>query len=318
MLLLALGVSCIGLNPIIGAAQAYPERPIRMVVPFPAAGIADVLARAIGQRLTDALGRPTVIDNRPGAAATLGANITAKAAPDGYTLLMGTSGSHVMTPNIIKTPYDPIRDFLPITMVATSVAVLVVNPSLPAKSVRELIELAKSRPGKLNMASFGTGSASHLYGELFKVRTGIDMTHVPYKGSPAALVDLMSGQVQVMFDNFLSVLPHVKTGKLRALGVTSAKRSVEMPDWPAIAETVTGYDAIGWFGIFAPAGTRRNIVALLNREIVKILNSADFRKLFADQGLDIIGDTPEHFAETVRKDLAKWEVVVKTSGARFE
>jgi len=299
-------------------AQGFPERPLRLVVPFPAAGAADVLARAMGQKLTEAWNQQIVVDNRPGAAAVIGSDLVAKAAPNGYTLLLGATSSHAIGPNINRVPYDPVRDFSPITMVAFSPFALVVNPAVPAKSVQELIDLAKSRPARLNMGSFGTGSASHLFGELFKTRAAIDMVHVPYKGSPPALIDLIGGQIQVMFDNLSSVLPHVRSGKLRALAITSAKRSEVARELPALAETLPGYEAIGWFGVLAPAGTPAPIVGALNSGFVRVLNLPDVRQLLADQGMEAAGNSPEQFAELIRRDLAKWAKVVKDSGARFD
>src|SRR5438552_13835540 len=239
------------------SAQTYPTRPIRLVVPFPAGGTTDILAREVGQRLSMTLGQPVVIDNRPGAAGNIGADLVAKSAPDGYTLLMGTVGTHAINASLYaKMPYDHVKDFAPIILVAGVPNVLVVNPSLPVNSVQELIAYAKANPGKLNFASSGPGTSIHLSGELFKVMAGVQMTHVPYKGSAPALQDLLGGQVQLMFDNLPPSLPHIKAGKLRALAVTSVARSPALPDVPTIAESgLPGFEASSWFGILVPAGT---------------------------------------------------------------
>ena len=316
-LALTLLALCAAVTPGL-QAQGFPDRPIRLVVPFPAAGAADVLARAIGQKLTEAWNQQIVVDNRPGAAAVIGSDLVAKAAPNGYTLLMGATSSHAIGPNINRVPYDPVRDFAPVTMVAFSPFALVVNPTLPVKSAQELIDLARSRPARLNMGSFGSGSASHLFGELFKARAGIDMVHVPYKGSPPALIDLMGGQIQVMFDNLSSVLPHVRAGRLRALAITSSRRSEIVRDLPALAEALPGYEAIGWFGVLAPAGTPAPLVGRLNSGFVRALNLPEVRQLLTDQGMEAVGDSPAQFAETIRRDLAKWAQVVRDSGARFD
>jgi tripartite-type tricarboxylate transporter receptor subunit TctC len=317
----ALALSLLALHAMASRtvhAQGFPDRPIRLVVPFPAAGAADVLARATGQKLAEAWNQQVVVDNRPGAAAVIGSDLVAKAAPNGYTLLMGATSSHAIGPNINRVPYDPVKDFAPVTMVAFSPFALVVVPTLPVKSVQELIDHAKSRPARLNMGSFGSGSASHLFGELFKAGAAIDMVHVPYKGSPPALIDLIGGQIQVMFDNLSSVLPHVRSGKLRALAITSAKRSRAAPELPPLADTLPGYEAIGWFGVFAPAGTPTRIVSSLNSGFVLALSLPDVRQLLADQGLEAVGNSPEQFAQIIRQDLAKWAKVVKDSGARFD
>ena len=255
------------------AQTPYPTKPIRIVVPFPAGGTTDILARAVAQRLTETLGQPVVVDNRPGAGGNIGAELVAKAAPDGYTLLMGTVGTHAINASLYaKMPYDHVRDFAPVILVAGVPNVLVINPALPVNSVQELIAYGKANPGKLNFASSGNGTSIHLSAELFKTMTGVQMAHVPYKGSAPALVDLMGGQVQLMFDNLPSALPQIKAGKLKALAVTSAQRSSALPDVPTVIESgLPGFEASSWFGLLAPAGTPKDIIAKLNGEVAKWL-----------------------------------------------
>ena len=252
-------------------------------MPFPAAGTTDILARAAAQKLTEAFGQSVVVDNRPGAAGNIGADLVAKSAPDGYTLLMGTVGTHAINPSLYsKMPYDHVKDFVPVVLVAGVPNVLVVNPALPVNSVADLIKLAKDKPGQINFASSGSGTSIHLSGELFKTMAGVDITHVPYKGSSPALVDLIGGQVQIMFDNLPSALPQIKAGKLRAIAVTSLKRAPVLPDVPTISESgLPGFEASSWFGVLAPAGTPAPIVGRINAEINKWLQSADARRKIA-------------------------------------
>ena len=301
-------------------AQAYPNHPIRLVVPFPAGGTTDILARDAAPKLTEALGQSVVVDNRPGAGGNIGADLVAKSAPDGYTLLMGTVGTHAINPSLYaKMPYDHVKDFAPVVLVAGVPNVLVVNPSLPVNSVADLIKLAKSKPGAINFASSGNGTSIHLSGELFKTMAGVDMTHVPYKGSAPALTDLMGGQVQVMFDNLPSSLQQIKAGKLRAIAVTSAKRSPALPDVPTIAESgLPGFEASSWFGVLAPAGTPPAIVARLNAEINKWLQSPEGKEQLLGQGAQAAGGTPEQFAAHIRAETDKWAKVVKASGAKVD
>jgi len=300
--------------------NAYPNKSIRLVVPFPAGGTTDVLARAAAQKLTESLGQAVVVDNRPGAGGNIGAELVAKSAPDGYTLLMGTVGTHAINPSLYpKMPYDHVRDFAPIILVAGVPNVLVINPALPVNSVQELIAYAKANPGKVNFASSGNGTSIHLSGELFKSMAGVQMTHIPYKGSAPALMDLIGGQVQVMFDNLPSALPHIKGGKLRAVAVTSTKRAPALPDVPTIAESgVPGFEASSWFGILAPAGTPRDIVTKINAEANKALQSAEMREKLLSQGAEAAGNTPEYFADYIRSETAKWAKVVKESGAKVD
>ena len=308
------------LAPSLVLAQAtYPGKPVRLVVPFPAGGTTDLLARAAAQKLSEAWGQQVIVDNRPGAAGNIGAELVSKAAPDGYTLLMGTVGTHAINPSLYaKMPYDHVKDFVPVILVAGVPNVLVVNPGLPVNSVAELIAYAKANPGKLNFASSGSGTSIHLSGELFKTMTGVQMTHVPYKGSAPALTDLMGGQVQLMFDNLPSSLAFIKAGKLRALGVTSAVRAAALPDTPTVADTVPGFEASSWFGILAPAGTPRDIVTKINAETAKWLASPDAKEKLAGQGANVAGGSPDAFAKHIQTETAKWAKVVKDSGAKVD
>jgi tripartite-type tricarboxylate transporter receptor subunit TctC len=304
----------------VASAQGYPNRTIRLVVPFPAAGTTDILARAAAQKLTEAFGQSVVADNRPGAAGNIGADLVAKSAPDGYTLLMGTVGTHAINPSLYsKMPYDHIKDFVPVVLVAGVPNVLVVNPALPVNSVADLIRLAKDKPGQINFASSGSGTSIHLSGELFKTMAGVDITHVPYKGSSPALVDLIGGQVQIMFDNLPSALPQIKAGRLRAIAVTSLKRAPVLPDVPTISESgLPGFEASSWFGVLAPAGTPAPIVARINAEVNKWLQSADARERLLSQGAEAAGGSPEQFAHHIRAESEKWAKVVKASGAKVD
>ena len=290
------------------------------MVPFAAGGATDVLARLVGERLTATLGQQVVVDNRPGAGGNIGSDVVARAEPDGYTILMGAVGTHAINPSLYpKMPYDPVKDFAPVTLVASVPNVLVVNPEVPANSVQELIDLAKAKPGELNFASSGNGTSIHLSGELFKAMTGTDIVHVPYKGSGPAVTDLLGGQVQMMFDNMPSSLPHVKAGKLRALGVTSAKRSPALPEVPTIAEAgVPGYDATSWFGILAPAGTPEPVVTRLQGAIVQALGEPEMRQRMADLGAEPVGDTPAEFGQFIAAEIAKWAKVVNDAGVKLE
>ncbi len=319
MLRWALGAlfACIAM---VVSAQSYPNRTIRLVVPFPAAGTTDILARAAAQKLTEAFGQSVVVDNRPGAAGNIGSDLVAKSAPDGYTLLMGTVGTHAINPSLYsKMPYDHVKDFVPVVLVAGVPNVLVVNPALPVNSVADLIKLAKDKPGQINFASSGSGTSIHLSGELFKTMAGVDITHIPYKGSSPALTDLIGGQVQIMFDNLPSALPQIKAGKLRAIAVTSSKRAPVLPDVPTISESgVPGFEASSWFGMLAPAGTPAPIVARINAEVNKWLQSAEAREKLLSQGAEAAGGSPEQFANHIRAESEKWAKVVKASGAKVD
>ena len=316
-LMLFLSAACIS---CASWAQGYPDHSIRLVVPFPAAGTTDILARAAAPKLTESLGKSVVVDNRPGAGGNIGADLVAKSAPDGYTLLMGTVGTHAINPSLYaKMPYDHVKDFVPVVLVAGVPNVLVVNPSLAVNSVADLIKLAKSKPGSINFASSGNGTSIHLSGELFKTMAGVDMTHVPYKGSAPALTDLMGGQVQIMFDNLPSSLPHIKAGKLRAIAVTSLTRAPALPDVPTISESgLPGFEASSWFGILAPSGTPPAIVTRLNTEINKWLQTPEAKEQLLAQGAQAAGGTPEQFAAHIRSETDKWAKVVKASGAKVD
>ena len=302
------------------AAQSYPTKSIRVVVPFPAGGTTDVLARAVAQKLTESLGQPAVVDNRPGAGGNIGAELVAKAPPDGYTLLMGTVGTHAINPSLYpKMPYDHVKDFVPVILVAGVPNVLVVNPSLPVNSVQELIAYAKANPGKLNFASSGNGTSIHLSGEMFKTMAGVQMTHVPYKGSAPALQDLVGGQVQLMFDNLPSSLALIKAGKLKALAVTSLTRAAALPEVPTVAESgLPGFEASSWFGLLAPAGTPQPIVVTLNGDVAKWLATADAKEKLLAQGAIAAGGPPADFTRHIAAETAKWQKVVKDSGAKID
>ncbi|TRZ96832.1 MAG: tripartite tricarboxylate transporter substrate binding protein [Rhodocyclaceae bacterium] len=308
------------LTASLGYAQDYPNKPVRMVVPFPPGGTTDILARAVGQKLSESWGQQVVIDNRPGAGGNIGTDIVAKSPADGYTLLMGTVGTHSINASLYaKLPFDPIKDFTPVTLVASVPNVLVVNATVDAKSVKELIALAKSKPGQLAFASSGNGTSIHLAGELFKSMTGVAMLHIPYKGSAPAIAELLGGQTNMMFDNLPSAMPHIKSGRLRALAVTSVRRSPALPDVPTIAETgISGYEASSWFGVLAPAGTPKDIVARIQVDIAKALNAPEIKERLSGQGAEPVGNTPEQFAEHIKAESAKWAKVVKDSGAKVD
>jgi len=309
---LAIGLTAMASSTFAQAATNYPARPIKIVVPFAPGGTTDMLARLVGQRLTQSWGQPVVIENKPGAGATLGADIVAKSAPDGYTLLMGAAHHTIAQQVYAKIPYHFDRDFAPITMVAMVPNMVVVNSEVPAKNIAEFIALAKTQPGKLNYGSAGAGTAHHLIGEMFKLRAGVDLVHVPYKGSSPAVADLLSGQVQLMFDTVTSGLPQVKAGKLRALAVTTAKRSSVMPDVPSLSETaLPGFDVGTWFGLLAPAATPPAIVQKLNAEIVKIIQQPDVRKQMLEAGSEPMGNTSQQMAAQIKAELEAFEAVVK-------
>jgi len=306
-------------SPGDSLAQSYPHKPIHLIVPYAPGGGMDILARLIGQKLHESLKQPVIIDNRPGAGGTIGTGIAAKAAPDGYTIVMVIS-AHATNPSLYKKlPYDAVKDFAPITQVVSFPFLLVVNPSLPAKSVTELIALAKSKPGRLNFSSSGTGGGTHLSGELFKTMAGVDMVHVAYKGSAPALTALLGGEVPMMFSDPLVTLPQVKAGKIRALAWTSAKRSPQLSEVPTVAESgVPGYEVNGWQGILAPAGTPREIIDKLNAEILKVLQMADVKERLSSQAMEPVGSSPEQFAALIQAEIVKWGKVIKDCGARID
>ena len=306
-------------------AQAWPSKPVRIVVPFPAAGTTDIVARSLSAELQKMWGQPVIIDNRPGAGGNIGSDVVAKSPPDGYTLLMGTVGTHAINHALYqhngqKMSFDPVKDFVPVTLCAAVPNVMVINPKVPANTVSEFIAYAKSNPGKLNMASSGNGTSIHLTGELFKTMTGTYMVHFPYRGSAPALTDLIAGNMNVMFDNLPSALPHIKSGRIKALAVTSHARSAALPNLPTIEEAagLKGFDASSWFGLFAPAGTPRAIVEKVHADVAKALAVPEVRERFIGQGADPVGNSPEQFAAFIRAETEKWTNVVKFSNAKVD
>ena len=312
-----------GVALLVGAASAlaqpYPSKPIKIVVPFPAGGIADLYARLIGSRLTDAWGQPIVIENRTGAGGNIGADAVAKSAPDGYTLVTGSFGTHAVNVSLFSTmPYDPVKDFAPIVLVIEAEGLLVVHPSVPAQNVPELIAYARANPGKLTFASAGMGTASHLAGELFKTMARVEMTHVPYKGNVPAITDLLAGQTSLLFATMPTVLPHAKAGRLRALATIGTARSAAAPELPTVAETLPGFDVNNWVGLLAPAGTPSDIVRRWNVEVNKIMQGADIRQRLVTEGARYTPNTSEEFGAFIKSEIAKWAPVVKASGARVD
>jgi tripartite-type tricarboxylate transporter receptor subunit TctC len=301
----------------MAAAQPYPAKPVRIVVPFAAGGPADLYARAVGEKLQGALGQSFVVENKPGAGSIIGTDAVAKSAPDGYTLLM-MSNTHTVNESLVPDkPFQLMRDFVPVAPVNYSDLVLVVHPSVPANNLREFIALAKSKPGALNYASSGTGTPYHMAGELFKAMAGVNILHVPYKGSSGARTDILGGQVQMMFDAITTMAPNVQAGKLKALGTSGSARSAVLPDVPTVAEAgVPGYDAVIWLGIMAPAGTPRPVVERLNAEITKIVNAPEMKAAWGRQGAIAMSMTPDEFARFMRDDIDKWARIVKISGAK--
>lgn len=300
-------------------AQSYPSKPIRFVAPIPAGGSTDALARDIAKRLSDAWGQPVVVDNLPGAAGSIGAAVVAKAAPDGYTILLVNVG-HAINASVYPTlPFDSVKDFSPIILMASLSMGLVVHPSVPAQSLKEFIALAKSKPGGLNFSSSGNGGASHLAGEIFKSMTGTQLVHVPYKGSAPAVADLLAGHVQAMFSDMPLAIPHIKAGKVRPLAIAAPRRSPILPDMPTFQEAgLPGYDIGVWVGILAPAGVPKDIVAKLNAEIARILKLPDMRDRVQGMGFDLVASTPEQFAAVLQADVAKFAKVVKEAGVKAD
>jgi tripartite-type tricarboxylate transporter receptor subunit TctC len=313
-------VTALALLPSALCAQAFPAKPVRLLVGFPAGGGVDVIARQLAQELAKPLGQPVVVDNRPGAAGNIAVELTVKSPPDGYTLLMGNVGSLAINPGLYtKLPFDTVRDLAPVSLVATVMLVVIVHPSLPVKSLRELVALAKSRPGQLNYGSAGSGGITHLAVELLKAQNGIVLLHVPYKGSAPAFTDLVGGQLQVMIDAIPAPLPFIQAGRLRALAVTATTRSPALPEVPTTAEAgFPQFVATGWQGIVAPAGTPAAIVNRLNAEIGKALTAPEFRDKLIAQGSDPAPGTPDQFGAFLRSELAKWVEVVRVSGAKLE
>lgn len=301
------------------AATTYPLRPIRIIVAYTPAGTTDILARAVGQKMTEAWGQTVLVDNRPGANGNIGTEITANATPDGYTIVMGTAATHSINNTLYpKLKWDAVKNFAPISLVARVPNILVVNNSLPVKSVRELIAYGKANPGKLNHGSPGLGSTGHLSAELFKSSTGLNMTHVPYKGSAPTLADLVAGQIQVVIDNMPPYLPHVQSGKIRALAVTTAQRSAAAPELPTMQEAgVTGYEAGSWFGLLAPAGSPRDVIGKLSAETARILRLPDVKARLSALGAEPVGGTPGEFAAFIRSEQAKWRQVIRQADIRL-
>lgn len=301
-------------------AQSYPAKPVRFVVPFPPGGPADILARTIGQHLADRWGQQVVIDNRAGAGGNIGSDIVAKAPPDGYTLLLGFVGTHAINPSLYsKMPYDNVRDFEPVSLIAMVTIILVTHPSVPANSVKDLIALARARPGELTFGSPGNGTPQHLAGELFNTMAKVKMLHIPFKGAVPALQDLLGGRISMIFSSMPPALPHIKTGKIKSIAVTSAKRSPVTPDVPSIAESgLAGYEVINWYGVLGPAGVSKAIVARLNGEIHRILTLPDVKERLASQGAEVLTSTPQEFGAYINSETAKWAKVVKFSGARVD
>jgi tripartite-type tricarboxylate transporter receptor subunit TctC len=309
-----------GLLPLAAGAQEYPSKPIRYIVPFAPGGPTDIMSRAIAEKVAAAWGQPVVVDNRGGAGGGLGAEAVAKAAPDGYTVMIGHVGTHAINLALYrKVNYDPIRDFQPVSLLATLPLALVVNAGFPPRSVKEVIALAKAKPGTINFASAGNGGPTHLAGEMFKSLAVIDIVHVPYKGNAAALTELVGGQVQMMFSNLLTSGPHVRTGRLRALAVSTGRRSPQAPELPTMAEAgVAGYDVTPWYGVLVPAGTPRPIVMKWNGEIARILALPEMKERFVAQGVDLAASSPEAFGELIRAEIPKWRKVVLDSGAKVD
>jgi tripartite-type tricarboxylate transporter receptor subunit TctC len=315
--LLALATAIV---PATLEAQAYPVKPIHWIIPFAAGGPTDLMSRAIGEKLTQQWGQQIVMDNKGGAGGNIGAELAAKSAPDGYTVMIGHVGTHAINVALYpRIPFDPIRDFTPITLIATLPLALVVHQSLPTKSVRELISLARSRPNQLSFASAGNGGPTHLAGELLRTMAKIDIVHVPYKGNAAALTELAGGQVQMMFSNLLTSMPHVRSGRLRALAVSTAKRSAQASELPTVAESgVPGYDVTPWYGILGPAKLPGVIVTKWSEEVGRIVALPEMQQRFVTQGIDLVSSTPEQFAQLIRSEISKWAKVVKESGAKVD
>ena len=319
--LLCAFAACLGMSlPTLAFAQSYPTKPVRIIAPFAPGSTIDIIGRIIAPKLHEALGQPVIVENRAGAGGALGMDAAAKSAPDGHTLGIGALGPLAMNPSLYpKTPFDPIKDFAAVSLLATGPVVIAVHPSVPARNVKELVELAKKRPGQLNYGSPGVGTSPHLTGELFKIQTGTDIVHVPYKGNAEAITDLIGGQVSIVFTGVPPVVPLAKAGKVRLLATTGKQRMANLPDVPTIAESgVNGADVLIWYGVVVPAATPKDVVARLNREIVKLMNLPDVREKFAQQSVDPATGTPEEFARLIRDEVARWSKVIRSAGIKVE
>jgi tripartite-type tricarboxylate transporter receptor subunit TctC len=317
---LAIALLAFSLWPITATAQGYPAKSIRFIVPFPPGGGNDTIARLIGQKLTAATGQQVLVDNRPGAGGAIGAEAATKSPADGYTMFLAGVATHGINPNLRrKIPYDPLKDFDAVSLVASAPLLVVVHPSLPIKSVKQLVALAKSRPGQINYASNGAGGSSHLAVELFNMMSGTKMTHIPYKGLAPALTDLLSGEVQVMFSSAVAMLPQVKAGKLRAIAMTGARRSPAIPDIPTVAEAgVPGYETGSWYGIVVPAGTPKAAIDRLSREIIAIVRAPEITGRLNDEAVIPVGSTPAEFTAHIKNELARWAKTIKQAGLALE
>ncbi len=307
-------------TPSLAFAQAYPVKPVRIVAPFGAGSTIDIIGRLIAPKLTEALGQPVIVENRPGAGGMIGMDAVAKSAPDGHTLIIGALGPLAMNPALYpKTPFDPVKDFAAVCLLATGPVVIAVHPSIPAQTVKDLVALAKKRPGQLNFGSPGVGSSPHLTGELFKLITKTDIVHVPYKGNAEAITDLIGGQLSIVFTGVPPVVPLAKAGKVRLLATTGKQRMPNLPDVPTIREAgIEGADVLIWYGVVAPAATPKDVVARLNREIVKIMNTPDVREKFSQQGVDPASSTPDEFAQMIRDEVIRWGKVIRSAGIKLE
>lgn len=314
-----LGIAFAGMFACTAAYAQYPNKPIRLVVPYPPGGPTDFVGRAVAAKLTELLAQQVVVDNRPGAGTVIGSEMIARAAPDGYNLLFGTGGGTFLAPLILpKVSYDPQKDFAPVAMLVMSPQVLVVHPSVGANSVKELIAIAKAKPGQLNFSSVGTGTSPHLGGELFKSLAGVDIVHVPYKGTAPGMTDLIAGRVQLAFSSIPTVLTHVQAGRLRMLGTGGTKRSPALPDIPPIADTLPGFELVTWYAVFAPAGTPAAIVNRLNSEIAKVLKDADIQKRFGDQGLEPVAMTPQELRRYTESEVSRWTRLIKAANIKAQ
>ena len=313
-------LTLLGMTASLVAAQQYPVKPIRLVLPYPPGGGSDTIGRLLAQKMSEGLGQQVVVENRGGAGGNIGMEVVARSAPDGYTIVLALTAQLAVNPSLFqKVPYDPLKDYSPITLLGSGGYILVVHPSLPVKSVKELIALAKTRPGQLAYSSSGNGSGGHLAAELLNSMAGIKMLHVPYKGGGPALMDLIAGQVQVLFSTQLASWPHVQSGRIRALASSIAKRPASLPDLPTVAEAgVPGFDAGVWYGVLAPAGTPREIVIKLNGEVVRVLNQPDYRNLLVNNTIEPIGSPPEELSRYIKSELVKWAKVVKDAHVRVD